>query len=156
MPPILPGLVTLALALQPGAAGPDGAATEPAADPIPLDREVPTPTPRISPQRQLALSAWEHDERRFKLHTGLSGGFAGAMVLTSTLLLVLPGLCSDPHPDYGCGESIAPAIAGISLFVLAAIPIATGISWGVRLHRHRKQRPTARLRPGPGGLALEF
>lgn len=157
----LSGLLALTLAMQPGPAGPDAAPElEPAAvqpeGPAPLDREVPTPAPRIDAKKQLARDEWEHEERRLKLHAGLSGGFAGAMVVTGTLLLVVPGHCSDPNPDFGCGEGIGAAVAGIALFTLAAIPIGTGIYWGVRLHRHRKRAPTARLRPALGGLTLEF
>jgi len=154
----LSGLLALSLALQPGpdaAAEPEPAEAQPEG-PAPLDREVPTPAPPIDAKKQLDREAWEQEERRLKLHAGLSGGFAGAMVVTITLLLVVPGHCSDPNPDFGCGEGIGPAIAGITLIPLTAIPISTGIYWGVRLHRHRKQRPTARLRPGLGGLKLEF
>ena len=149
--------------LQPAAAEP--AAAEPVA-PVqaaeapgprrPLDSERPSPTPPRQRESEAALEEWEREHRRLKLHAGLSGGFAGAMVLTGVLLFVLPGRCSNPDPDFGCGEIFAPYFIGAALFPLALIPTGTGIYWGVRLHRHKQSQPTAVLRPSAGGFALHF
>lgn len=67
-----------------------------------------------------------------------------------------PGHCSNPHPEFGCGEIFVPYLIGTALFPLAVIPTSTGIYWGVRLHRHRRARPTAVLRPSVGGFAVQF
>lgn len=143
------------VAVEPSAEGPAPAEAPGATEP-PLDAERPVPTVRRRPPSEVTLEAWEGEHRRLKLHAGLSGGFAGALVLTGVLLFVVPGHCSDPDPDFGCGEIIVPYLVGAAMFPLALIPTGTGIYWGVRLHRHKKSRPTAVLRPSVGGLALQF
>lgn len=142
--------------LQPAAessAEPVGPAEAPGA-PVESERPVPTPSRKLASEE--ALESWEREHRRLKLHTGLSGGFAGAMVLTGVLLFVVPGHCSNPDPDFGCGEIIVPYLIGAALFPLALIPTGTGIYWGVRLHRHKQSQPTAVLRPSVGGFVLHF
>lgn len=135
-------LVTCAL-LQPVAEGPAEA-------PIDDERPVRNDRARIAAAEQEA--AWERERRRLQLHTGLSGGFAGAMVLTGTVLLVAPGDCSGEE----CFPGLGRLITGFVILPLAIIPISTGIYWGVRLHRHDRRQPTAILRPGGGGLVLNF
>ncbi len=99
---------------------------------------------------------WEIEYDRLRLHNGLSWGFAGAMIVTGTLLFVVPGNCSNPDPDFGCGEIILPFIFGMVLLPLAAIPIGTGIYWSVRIRRHKRARQVAVFRPTLGGFSLQF
>lgn len=149
-------VATLALATRQAPTDATAPVPEGPVPPAPLETERPVPTPPRSSPREQQLAAWEIEQRRLKLHTGLSGGFAGAMVLTGALLFILPGLCRDPDPEFGCGEIFLPYLIGTALFPLALIPTGTGIYWGVRLHRHKKQQPVARLRPAGGGLVLHF
>lgn len=135
---------------------PPGATPEAPAEAPALDHEIPT---RSAARRSAAdeqHATWARERRRLQIHTGLSGGFASAMVLTGVLLLVVPETCSNPSADFGCGEGIARYIVGAVLLPLATIPISTSIYWGVRLHRHDRREPVAVLRPGPGGFVLRF
>jgi hypothetical protein len=136
------GFVMFAL-LQPVAEGPAEA---------PTDDERPVRNDRARTAAAEQEAVWEREHRRLQLHTGLSGGFAGAMVLTGTVLLVAPGDCSGEE----CFPSLGRLITGFVMLPLAIIPISTGIYWGVRLHRHNRQEPAAVLRPGGGGLVLSF
>lgn len=118
--------------------------------------EGPEPAPRVAtnPARLEAESAaaWGAERRRLQIHTGLSGGFAGAMFLTGMLLMFAPDGCDSVN----CELPLGRFFTGVGLVALSSIPTATGIYWGVRLHRHNKARPVAVLRPGAGGLALQF
>ncbi|MBK7829062.1 hypothetical protein [Nannocystis sp.] len=134
-------LVLFAL-LQPVAEGPSEA---------PTDVERPVRSERAPTAAAEKQATWASERRRLQLHTGLSGGFASAMVLTGTLLLVVPGNCSNDD----C-FSFGRVITGVVLLPLAAIPIGTSIYWGVRLGRHHRQQPTVVLRPRAGGLVVHF
>ena len=143
---LTPGLTAaLVLAsLEPVAEGP---AQEAGLAPLSSDTSL---APDLDRERRLAT--WTAERRRLRLHTGLSGAFAGVMLVTGVVLMVGPDGCDHMN----CGQNLGRLFAGIGLTALAIIPISTGIYWGVRLHRHGEVRPTAVLRPGPGGFALQF
>lgn len=117
--------------------------------------EGPEPPPSVATRPRAAErqeAAWSAERRRLQVHAGLSGAFAGAMLLTGTLLMVTPGPCTGPN----CELPLGRVITGMALASLAPIPLGTGIYWGVRLHRHNRQRPGALLRPGAGGFVIHF
>ena len=35
---------------------------------------------------------------------------------SGVLLFVVPGHCSNPHPEFGCGEIFVPYLIGTALF----------------------------------------
>lgn len=142
MPTLLPTLLTLLL--QPGVEGPA---------PLPaVDDERPVRTDRQPGVREQDAASWSAERRRLQLRTGLSGAFAGAMLLTGTLLMTLPDGCDNINCELNYGRFFT----GLALIPLAAIPITTGIVHGVRLHRHDRKRPVALLAPRAGGFALHF
>ena len=61
--------------LQPAVEGPSEA---------PLDSERPVRSERVPSAAAQQEAAWAGERRRLQLHTGLSGGFAGAMVVMGT------------------------------------------------------------------------
>lgn len=129
--------------LQPVAEGPPAA---------PLEQERPLRSER-APSDADREAAWTTERRRLQLHTGLSGAFAGLLIVTGTLLMVVPDGCNNPNCELNFGRFFT----GLALvFPLSAIPITTGIVWGVRLHRHNRKRPTAVLHPRAGGFVLNF
>lgn len=132
-----------ALLLQPSVEGPA---------PPPLDTEIPVRSEPLPPPAQRTAAAWSAERRRLQLHTGLSGAFAGAMILAGTLLMTLPDSCQG---DF-CEFNYARFIPALTILPLATIPITTGIVHGVRLHRHNQARPTAVLRARAGGFVLQF
>lgn len=139
----LPSLLTVAL-LQPVAEGPP---------PPPVDNERPARSERAPLEAAQREADWTAKRRHLQIHTGLSGAFAGLLVVTGTLLMVAPAGCNDLN----CEVNLGRLIAGFVMVVpLSLIPITTGIVWGVRLHRHDRQRPTATLRPRAGGFVLNF
>jgi len=142
MPTLLP--ILFSLLLQPGAEGP--------APLPPVDNEKPVRSERQPSVREQDAASWSAERRRLQIRTGLSGAFAGAMLLTGTLLLTIPDGCNNVNCELNFGR----VITGIAMFPLAAIPITTGIVYGVRLHRHDRQRPVAILAPRAGGFALHF
>lgn len=142
MPTLLPTL--LSLLLQPGVEGP----TPPPA----LDNERPVRSDRQPSMREQNAASWSAERRRLQIRTGLSGAFAGAMLLTGTLLMTVPDGCHNVNCELNYGR----VFTGLALIPLAAIPISTGIVYGVRLHRHDRQRPVALLAPRAGGFALHF
>lgn len=129
-----------ALLLQPGIEGPA---------PPPAGYEAPLAAPRRSSTTEMDAAKWHREQRRFQIGAGLSGAFAGLMVVTGTLLIL------DPLGCRTCELDLLRFFSGVAILPLAAIPTATGIYWGVRLHRHGRQRPVV-LRPGAGGFALHF
>ena len=135
----------------PAPAPPEGPASAPQPAPA-VDHELPVRSERAAPAAEQRQLTWSRERRRLQLHTGLSGGFTGAMLLTGTLLLVLPDGCNNPNCELNFGRTIT----AITLLPLAVIPMSFTIYWGVRLGRHNRQRPTSVLRPGPGGFVLQF
>lgn len=152
MPALAPLLVLLLQPVETAVAeGPAPAATTTTAA-APLDSERPARSGRAAATAE-QTAAWERERRRLQIHAGLSGGFASAMLVTGTLLLTLPDKCTNPDI---CEINIGRYLAGIVMLPLAIIPASTGIYWGVRLHRHDRQRPAALLRPRAGGFILHF
>ncbi len=142
MPTLYPTL--LSLLLQPGVEGPA---------PMPvLDDERPVHSDRHASMREQTAAGWSAERRRLQIRTGLSGAFAGVMLLTGTLLMTVPDGCTNINCELNYGRFFT----GLALIPLAAIPISTGIVYGVRLHRHNRQRPAAILAPRAGGFALHF
>lgn len=155
MPALAPLLVLLLQPVETAVAeGPAPAATTTTAAPVapPLDSERPARSGRAAATAEQA-AAWERERRRLQIHAGLSGGFASAMLVTGTLLLTIPDGCTNIDV---CEINIGRYLAGIVMLPLAIIPASTGIYWGVRLHRHDRQRPVALLRPRAGGFILHF
>jgi len=72
----------------PAPAPPEGPASAPQPAPA-VDHELPVRSERAAPAAEQRQLTWSRERRRLQLHTGLSGGFTGAMLLTGTLLLVL-------------------------------------------------------------------
>jgi hypothetical protein len=142
---MLPCSPLLAAALlQPVAEGPPAP---------PIEQERPLRSERAASEAAEREAAWTTERRRLQIHTGLSGAFAGLLVLTGTLLMVAPGDCNNPN----CEVNLARLFTGLAMvFPLSTIPITTGIVWGVRLHRHNRKRPTAMLHPRAGGFVLSF
>lgn len=129
--------------LQPVAEGP--------APPPVEETERPVRSERAAVQEQQAVN-WADERRRLQIHAGLSGAFAGAMLVTGLVLMLGPDGCDNINCELNYGR----VFTGVGLVALAPIPTATGIYWGVRLHRHKRQQPTAILRPGAGGFVLQF
>ncbi len=114
--------------------------------------EPPSAPSTAAPTAARREADWSAERRRLRLHTGLSGAFAGAMLVTGILLLVGPDGCQGPN----CEGNVARILSGAVVLGLTPIPIATGIYWGVRLHRHERKRPAMTFHPRAGGFALQF
>ena len=139
----LPSLLAVAL-LQPVAEGPP---------PPPVDNERPARSERAPLEAAQREADWTAKRRHLQLHTGLSGAFAGLLIVTGTLLMVAPVGCNDLN----CEVNLGRLVAGLLIVVpLSLIPITTGIVCGVRLHRHDRQRPTPPLPPRADVLAPNF
>lgn len=124
----------LALLLQPAPEGPAS-----------LDDHEPTRDER-------RMTEWTAERRRLRLHTGLSFGFAGALLVSGVALMIDP---CDPQNEF-CELNLGRFFSGVALATLSAIPVGTGIYWGVRLGRHNRAHRAAILRPSPGGFVLHF
>lgn len=112
-------------------------------------RSQPPPTPESAAQ-------WNSEQRRLQAAVGVSAGLMAAFLLTGLLVLTVPPNCSDPDPDFGCGEGYGRAITAMIMFPAAAVTVIPTAVYGVRLSRHNERRPVARLQLTPGGFALRF
>jgi hypothetical protein len=144
-----------------GALLPGAAAAAAPRDPVASEIEDPFAvsagaTPTLAPASTDEIyQKWSAKRRKLQIQTGVSAGFAVALLGSGLLALLAPAMCRNPDPDFGCGEGLGAAIAAMTLLPGAVVATIPTIVFSVRLGRHNGQRPVA-FQPGPGGFVLRF
>ncbi|MBZ5711277.1 hypothetical protein [Nannocystis pusilla] len=114
------------------------------------------PTPTLAPASTDEIyQKWSAKRRKLQIQTGVSAGLAVALLGTGLLALFAPSVCRDPDPDFGCGEGYGRFFTAMTVLPASVVTTIPAIVFGVRLHRHQKQRQVA-LQAGPGGFVLRF
>ncbi|MEZ4381347.1 MAG: hypothetical protein R3A79_08350 [Nannocystaceae bacterium] len=101
-------------------------------------------------------AAWERDDRRLRIQTGVSGGLALGFVGVGLALVFAPVTCAAPDPEFGCGEGYGRLYTSFVLFAGSGAAAIAMAAFGARLGLHRRSRPRVTAALAPGGIELRF